>query len=81
MSVSYRRAAVALGAAALLLAAPTAFAQSTQGSTAQTPGPQNPGARMPESGQIPKATSAPPHHGMSSQKGTSPGAQLSTGTH
>jgi hypothetical protein len=81
MFVSYRHAAVVLGTAALLLAPPAADAQSTQGSTAQTPGPQNPGGRMPESGQIPKAAGNQAQPGVASPKTTSPGAQLTTGAH
>ncbi len=65
-------------AASLLLPVPAALAQ--QNGTASTmtpkntgvgaPGPQNPGGRMPESGQVP----VPPAHGGSA------GAKLTTGS-
>jgi hypothetical protein len=66
-------------AATLLLPVPAALAQQNGTATTMTPkntgvaspGPQNPGGRMPESGQVP----APPTHAA---EGVSPGAKLTT---
>ncbi len=75
------RRVLALMSATLFLPVPAALAQQNGTATTMTPkntgvgspGPQNPGGRMPESGQVP---TAPAH----AADGGSAGANLTTGT-